>query len=95
MSTKMECYTCNGRGWVEGVKAVCCGATISWECGGSGCTGPIPEQTQEACPDCGGSGYNMPPKKDIADDISKSNARQSEFYRARENEPWFAYSEDD
>ena len=66
MSTKMECYTCNGQGWVEGVEteAACCGGS-EWECGAAGCTGPVEQavQIQVGCDDCQGTGYNLPERK--------------------------------
>jgi DnaJ-class molecular chaperone len=49
------CPECDGAGWVPGIETRCCGRS-DWECGGRGCTGPEPEQVQEQCEYCRGSG---------------------------------------
>lgn len=53
------CQECDAQGWVVGTQTQpeCCGR-CEFECGGAGCTGPVPVQvqTQELCPRCGGSG---------------------------------------
>lgn len=63
MSTKMECLTCNGQGWVEDFysEPTCCGGS-EWECGAAGCTGPVEQtvQTQVGCDDCQGTGFATP-----------------------------------
>lgn len=50
------CGVCTGDGWVIGTETRCCGGS-EYECGGRGCTGPEPEQVQEQCEACGGTGY--------------------------------------
>ena len=47
----MLCGRCNGSGIDPEWEAKCCG-NCEWECGGTGCTGPEPEQVP--CSDCGG-----------------------------------------
>jgi hypothetical protein len=50
-----ECPHCDGRGGFPVGGTQCCGGS-DWECGASGCTGPIEEWTLEMCPACGGHG---------------------------------------
>jgi hypothetical protein len=51
-----ECPECGGAGWTVGTDTRCCGRS-DYECGGRGCTGPEPEQVQEQCEYCQGSGF--------------------------------------
>lgn len=52
---EQRCPECDGMGWTIGVEPRCCGRS-DWECGGRGCTGPEPEQVQEPCAACQGTG---------------------------------------
>lgn len=73
MSNEQEkCEACRGQGWVEDYEIVagCCGGS-DWECGASGCTGPVPEQEQiqVPCEACQSTGLEHPSitmvKKDL------------------------------
>lgn len=58
----VECPECDGQGWIGKSVPRCCGGS-DWECGASGCTGPIEECEQEQCEYCRGSGhYETNPK---------------------------------
>lgn len=56
--TKPPCPYCDDVGWTVEVETRCCGGS-DWECGASGCTGPIQEQVQVECP-CGAYAKNNP-----------------------------------
>lgn len=49
------CPECDGCGWIVITVPACCRRS-EWECGGRGCTGPEPEQAQDSCPACQGTG---------------------------------------
>lgn len=49
------CPECDGLGWIAVAAPRCCQRS-EWECGGRGCTGPEPDQEQEQCEFCRGSG---------------------------------------
>lgn len=55
------CPNCEGRGWVEGIRPICCGNTINGGCRG-GCA--VPEQYQEECAHCSGSGTDPTSRSD-------------------------------
>lgn len=50
-----ECADCGGQGGFEAGGDICCGGS-HWECGASGCTGPIDGRYLEQCPTCLGTG---------------------------------------
>lgn len=55
------CPECNGAGSFECMN--CCGGS-SWECGGRGCTGPVPDGW--FCHVCNGNGFIQPqPPEDV------------------------------
>jgi len=55
MDELKKCPDCGGAGGFESGGEVCCGGS-QWECGASGCTGPIDGRYLEECPTCEGSG---------------------------------------
>ena len=59
------CPDCDGQGWSVGIEHEdrCCGGS-DWECGASGCTGPIQEQipVQIPCERCSATGQSPNPE---------------------------------
>lgn len=49
------CPGCGGDGHVGQIQHGCCGLS-QWECGGRGCTGPVPVNEQIQCRQCQGTG---------------------------------------
>jgi len=50
-----DCPHCDGLGGHEAGGPICCG-NAEWECGASGCTGPIDGRYLTQCEACGGTG---------------------------------------
>lgn len=63
------CEMCDGVGGFEAGGPQCCGGS-QWECGASGCTGPIDGRYLEMCPACEGSGFHAHLMKDQTNDQS-------------------------
>ena len=63
-----NCHRCKGDGVDPECVPICCGR-CTWECGGSGCTGPDPGQ--QPCRDCGGSGFDQADESAIDAQIEK------------------------
>lgn len=58
LSPAHQCPECDGNGWIAVEVPRCCGRS-EWECGGRGCTGPEPDQEQEQCALCQGTGLSV------------------------------------
>lgn len=58
------CPHCDGLGGFPAGGPICCG-NAEWECGASGCTGPIDGSYLERCQGCNGTGRAA---KDATDD---------------------------
>lgn len=52
------CPDCGGEGGFEAGGPICCNNS-DWECGASGCTGPIDGRYLEQCPTCEGTGLRV------------------------------------
>ena len=53
------CEACSGIGGFEAGGPICCNGS-EWECGASGCTGPIDGRYLEQCSACLGTGQQPP-----------------------------------